>query len=168
MFERLGFQFEGITPELLDVDLLLSSPHLYEQCLVKYIKNAQSFDLYSQSDFLENSDCPVKIEGIERLNATMFQNCARLAAHFGHVGPVSAHLFISPKGGVSFPMHTDLDDVVIYMVEGRKVFKFPDGEIELTAGDSIHIPRGELHQAINVDSSLMISFGLELFLEAKL
>ncbi|MNO14045.1 Cupin domain protein [compost metagenome] len=168
MYERLGFNFEGISEDLLNVDLLLSSPHLYGQGLVKYIRHGQSFDLYSQAGYLENMDCPVKVEGMERLNPTLFQNCQRLAQHFGHVGPVSAHLFVSPQDGVSFPMHTDLDDVVIYMVSGRKVFEFPNGQVELVAGDSIHIPRGQLHRAINVDSSVMLSFGLELFLEAKL
>lgn len=168
MFQRLDNLFGEISEELLDLDVLMMSPHVYEHGLVKFIKNGGSHDVYTISDYLEIDDRPIKVEGMERLNRTMWNVCKQLAAHFDHDGPVTCHLFISPKGGVSFPMHTDLDDVVIYMVTGQKTFESTDGSMDLVAGDSIYIPRGTKHRAINTDSSLMLSFGLELFTEAKL
>ncbi|MNZ21803.1 Cupin superfamily protein [compost metagenome] len=170
MLKKLeGFAFEGITEELLNIDQFLSSPHPYEQALVKYIENDKSLEVFSPIDYLEHGqDKPIKVEGIDRLNATMFRECQRLAGHFGHYGYVSCHLFLSPQGSKSFTMHTDPDDVIIHMVQGHKVFESPDGQVELFAGDSLYIPRGTHHRAINIDSSIMLSFGLEQFLEKKL
>lgn len=168
MFQRLDNLFDEISEELLDLDVLMMSPFVYEQGLVKFIKNGGSHDVYTISDYLEIVDRPVKVEGMERLNRVMWNVCKRLASHFDHDGPVTCHLFISPKGAVSFPMHTDLDDVVIHMVSGQKTFESKAGSMDLVAGDSIYIPRGTHHRAINTDSSLMLSFGLELFTDAKL
>lgn len=170
MLKRLtDFQFRGIDEATLMIDQFFSSPHPYEQQLVRYILNDKSYGIFGPMDYLEHGlDKPIKAEGFERLNSTMYQECQRLAGHFNHYGYVSCHLFLSPKGSKSFTMHTDPDDVIIHMVQGRKVFESPDGQVELSAGESLYIPRGTHHRAINVDSSIMLSFGLEQFLEKKL
>lgn len=167
--QLIDFQFRGIDEATLMIDQFFSSSHPYEQQLVKYIENDKSYVAFGPMDYLEHGETkPIKVEGYERLNFTMFQECRRLAAHFSHDGPVSCHLFLSPKDSKSFIMHTDPDDVIIHVVQGRKVFESPAGQIELSAGDSLLIPRGTYHRAINVDSSIMLSFGLEQFLEKKL
>lgn len=170
MLKRLDdFKFKDIDVGTLVIDQFLESPHPYEQGLVKYIENDKSYGTFGPMDYLERCDThPIKIEGYERLNWVMFRECQRLARHFNHDGYVSCHLFLSPKDSKSFTMHTDPDDVVIHMVDGRKVFESPDGRIVLSAGDTLLIPRGTHHRAINVDSSIMLSFGLEQFLEKKL
>jgi Mannose-6-phosphate isomerase len=170
MLKRLDdHEFIGITEASLGLDRFFDSPHPYEQQLVKYIENDKSYGALSPLDYLEHGETkPIKVEGFERLNFIMFEECRRLGRHFNHNGPVSCHLFLSPKDSKSFTMHTDPDDVIIYMVQGRKVFESPDGQVELSAGDSLFIPRGTYHRAINVDSSIMLSFGLEQFLEKKL
>ncbi len=168
MLKKIDFQFQGITEELLMVDQFLSSPHPYEQGLVKYVFNDASYGINSPMEYLEHSDKPIKVEGYERLNAVLFGECQRLAAYFGHAGYVSCHLFISPKGSTSFSMHTDPDDVVVYVVKGGKEFESIDQLESVKAGDVLYIPRNHPHRAINTDSSLMLSFGLELFLEQKL
>lgn len=163
------FQFKDIDESLLDIDRFLTSPHPYEQLLVKYINNDKSFGIMSPLEYLDHSrDKPIKVEGYERLNPTMFQECSRLARHFNHCGYVSCHLFLSPKDSVSFNMHTDPDDVVIYIVKGSKLFETPTKTHLLREGDVLYIPRGRHHRAINVDDSIMLSFGLEQFLEKKL
>lgn len=168
MLQKIDFQFQGITEELLMVDDFLASPHPYEQGLVKYVFNDASYGVNSPLEYLQHSDKPIKVEGYERLNATLFHECQRLAAYFGHVGYVSCHLFISPKGSSSFSMHTDPDDVVVHVVTGGKEFESIDQHEVLRAGDTLYIPRNHPHRAINTDSSIMLSFGLELFLEQKL
>jgi hypothetical protein len=169
MLQKIDFQFQGITEELLMVDEFLSSPHPYEQGLVKYVYKDASFGLNSPMEYLEHcDDKPIKVEGYERLNATMFRECQRLAEYFGHIGYVSCHLFISPKGSSSFSMHTDPDDVVVHVITGGKDFESIGQRESLKAGDALYIPRNHPHRAINTDSSLMLSFGLELFLEQKL
>lgn len=151
------------------IDSVLASPYPYEQQLVKYIKHAGSCMAFGPTDVLDSAEgCPLKIEGYERLSPKLWQVCKDLAERHGHEGYVSAHLFISPKGSLSFPMHKDLDDVYVYMVEGAKTFKTDGDDFDLVAGDMLHIPRGENHQAINTSDSIMISFGLELFIEQKL
>lgn len=170
MFEKIqDFQFTGINEEMLRLDEVLMSPRPYEYGLAKYIEFGGIQPLYSPTGYLQHSRSkPVKVEGIERLNEVFYMTSLRLGKHFNHFGPVSCHLFISPKDSLSFPMHQDTEDVIIYMISGRKVFAGLDGEIELKAGDSIYIPRGMEHQAINIDSSLMLSFGLERYLEDRL
>lgn len=170
MIKRLeDFKFRGIDVATLNIEQALESPHLYEQMLVKYILNDKSYGAFGPIDYLEHCDKnPIKIEGYDRMNWTMFRECRRLAGHFGHDGYVSCHLFLSPKDSKSFTMHSDPDDVVIHMVDGQKVFETPDTQFVLSAGDSLFIPRGSKHRAINTDSSIMLSFGLEQFLEKKL
>lgn len=160
---------EPIPVELLDLDALMVHPYPYEQGMVKAIRNGGTEDLYSVVDYLQACDKrPVKVEGMERRNARMWKYCQELAATFEHAGPVSAHLFLSPQSSISFPMHTDPDDVIVYMVSGCKVFETPDAKYELCAGQALYIPRGTEHRAHNIDTSTMLSFGLEQFTDAKL
>jgi mannose-6-phosphate isomerase-like protein (cupin superfamily) len=162
------FVFNGISGDVLSFEDFLSSPYLYDQGLVKIIKGERSYDAYSVSDVLANYDKPIKIEGFERFSQSLYDECERLAEHFNHAGPITCHLFISPKDSMSFPMHVDLDDVVVHMVSGEKVFESPSGDFVLSEGDSLFIPRGTEHRAINTESSVMLSFGLERFINEKL
>lgn len=163
-----GFAFNGITKEVLAIDEMLSNPYPYEQGLVKYIRNNGSFTANSPMDVVNNPDVPIKIEGYEYLNRTMYKECGRLADHFNFDGRVTCHLFLSSKGSLSFDMHTDPDDVVVYMVEGSKTFVFDNRSVTLSEGDILSIPKNLPHQAINDEASIMLSFGLESFIEQKL
>lgn len=163
------FRFEGIDEELLIVDQVVSSPYAYEQGLIKVLRGDGTHVVNSLTEALQmGMTYPIKIEGYERLNEVLYKECLRLAQHFNHAGYVSCHLFQSIKGSKSFSMHTDPDDVIVYMVRGRKQFISPVQDLVLEQGQSIFIPRQTLHQAINTDDSIMLSFGLDLFLENKL
>lgn len=162
------FVFNGIAGDVLSFEDFLSSPYLYDQGLVKIVKGERSYDAYSVSDVLANEDKPIKIEGFERFSQVVYDECERLAEHFDHTGPVTCHVFISPKGSTSFPLHVDLDDVVVHMVRGEKVFESPSGDFVLSEGDSLFIPHGTEHRAVNTESSVMLSIGLERFIKEKL
>jgi mannose-6-phosphate isomerase-like protein (cupin superfamily) len=170
MFDLIkDFKFSGITEESLRIEEILASPHCYEHGLLWCIRNGATQQIFNQMEYLEFSqDNPVKIEGIERFNKTIYHASLALGMYLNHDGPVSCHLFLSPKDSLSFPFHQDMEDVVIYMVSGGKSFEGVSGEVEMTAGDSIYIPRGVLHRAVNTNSSVMLSFGLERYLEEKL
>lgn len=169
MLEKLQHNpFEGITEELLDVDTLFASGYPYDQGLIKIVRDGGSYEAFSPMDVLEHHDKPIKVEGCERLNMELYLACDRLNRSYNRFGPVTCHLFKSPKDSISFPLHEDLDDVVVHMVKGRKIFESPSGNLELNEGESIFIPRGVKHRAVNVEESLMLSFGLERFIVEKL
>jgi mannose-6-phosphate isomerase-like protein (cupin superfamily) len=170
MFKHIqDFSFEGVDLSALRIDDLLSSPLPYELGLPRYLEYGGTHSLFNAAEYFEHSQTkPIKVEGIERLSELLYSTSLRLGRHFNHTGPVSCHMFISPAQSLSFPMHSDTDDVIIYMVSGRKVYEGVDGSLEVRAGDSIYIPRGTLHCAVNTDDSVMLSFGLERYLEDKL
>ena len=86
-----------------------------------------------------------------------------------HDGPVTAHLFVSPKDGISFDMHTDPDDVIVYTVKGSKTMEVQDhGVFEIREGCALFIPKNVPHRARNIHESITISFGLECFTLDKL
>ena len=167
--QLFDYKIRDLTVESLMVDQVIESPYAYEEGLVKYIDSNKSYVLIGPTHYLDKCDThPIKIEGYDRLNFKMYQECRRLADWFGHKGHVSCHLFLSPKGSRSFDTHTDPDDVVILMIRGSKVFELPQETFELTEGSLLYIPKGTPHRAVNTNESTMLSFGLEQFLEKKL
>ena len=97
---------------------------------------------------------------------------------------VGVNAYLTPKGGKTFPIHTDKHDVLILHLEGEKVWRlhefsllqldisqkrnlrFPQewygrtktpqlAEIRLQPGDLLYIPRGMPHYAIAQDSACL-------------
>ncbi|MBX2886116.1 MAG: cupin domain-containing protein [Granulosicoccus sp.] len=98
-----------------------------------------------------------------------------------------ANVYLSPPGNQGFNAHYDTHDVVIVQVQGNKTFNFYAGgpelpftderfnpallpaitlekSVQLSAGDTLYIPRGVIHDARaddqSTDSSLHITLGL--------
>lgn len=173
MFRRLAdmkLVFDQLMRQPLPMDDILNSDFSYEQEYVKYIDDQRRVHTASHyGDILRQSVEPViKIEGFEKFSLELFMGCQGIAIKQGHYGPVTAHLFISPADGLSFPMHTDPDDVIIVMLEGSKRFCGHDEDQLLVAGDFMLIPKNYPHRAINVTDNLMLSVGLESFTVEKL
>ena len=162
------FTFDGITEASLKLDEVFASPLFYQQGLIKYVLLGQSYDAYNPMDYVGDLENVFKIEGFERFNLKMFEECRYLAEHFKHHGSVTCHVFKSPKGATSFPAHTDPDDVVLYMVRGQKDIHHDSGVLTLHEGEILLIPAGSTHRAVNTHESVMLSFGLERFLVEKL
>lgn len=99
--------------------------------------------------------------------------------------PCLANVYLSPPSQQGFNAHYDSHDVFIVQVSGRKTFRFyEDGvtlpysyerfdsdahqagalteEIELSAGDTLYIPRGMMHDAVSShdETSLHITLGV--------
>lgn len=168
-FAENPFAFLADVP--FDLDRLLSSSYLYEQNYVKVIgAGGRPLEVFSMADVLCQSDrLVVKIEGFEKYDAAYFKACHEVARQLDHCGPVTAHLFVSPAGAASFPLHTDPDLVVLAMLQGEKVFSSHQEQVTLSAGEFMLIPRNYPHQAINsLGDNVMLSIGLESFTVEKL
>jgi len=100
-----------------------------------------------------------------------------------------ANAYLSPAGNQGFHAHYDTHDVFVLQVSGRKTFRFypsdielpfpddtyhPDNnrggeaveEVELSAGDTLYIPRGIVHDALahEGEPSLHITLGVFPFI----
>lgn len=140
----------------------------YEQRIVYVIDSEGLTHLATiQSDLYAHRPCTIKIEGMERYNSWIWNKATQLATTYNHTGPITAHAFLAVEGSPSFKEHTDPDDVIILCCEGVKHFTIAGKDFELTPGDVVFIPRNTPHQAINHQSSLILSFGLERYLIDK-
>lgn len=159
-----------ITKEDLQIEDLLASPFMYEQQLIKFLLTPQICEISRNMNttLLHYRRKVLKIEGLEKLTNKMYAVGQQIAEAMNHYGPVTCHLFDSPEGASSFPMHTDPDDVYLYIVSGTKNMIVNGVDYELQAGERLFIPRNTPHQAINKRASQMLSFGLERFLIYKL
>ena len=149
----------------------LSHTLLYEQKLVRAIDTHHL--QHDVNDFGEliryrSNRCSIKVEGMERFSVDIFNQGRLYSKSYLHDGPVTCHMFISPAGSPSFPMHTDPDHVIIHCCEGIKRMKIQDNIIDLHPGSYVYIPYDTPHMAMNEYDALTLSFGLERFLKDKM
>lgn len=158
-----------VTENTLELNKVFESVYLYDERLIKIIdKNGLILDANSQLDLIKYHDCPIKIEGYEKFSNDILYVCRSLARYLAHSGPITCHVFKSPKDSVSFPMHVDPDNVVLYLLKGIKNFIVNNESVLLKEGDWFFIPSNVPHKAINVEDSIMLSIGLEKFIVEKL
>jgi mannose-6-phosphate isomerase-like protein (cupin superfamily) len=141
---------------------ILSHTLLYEQKLVRAIdKHGRQIDIDSFSEFMSHvaQNHSIKIEGMERFSVDIFNQGRLYAKSYIHDGPVTCHLFMSPAGSPSFPMHTDPDHVIIHVCEGIKRMIIKDNTVDLHPGSYVYIPYGTPHMALNEYDALTLSFG---------
>lgn len=155
--------------ELLLPDLLLKD-HLYEQGLVFTIDvEGRDHRELSRDSYLRNRfGRTTKVEGIERLNKDLWNFCNIIVNGPQRAqGPFSCHLFIANEDDPSFPDHTDPDGVFLYVVKGQKTMVV-DGKIyTLEKDQTLYIPPGTPHHAVNYQASVMLSIGFDNFLVEK-
>lgn len=113
----------------------------------------------------------IKVQSLEKFNLDIADKITRLRIVHGHTGPVTCHAFIAQTDSPSFGWHKDLDTVVLEVLRGEKTIEYMDGEEHVTAAlaraDSLCIPAETPHCAVNKHASLMLSFGLESYMESK-
>ena len=101
---------------------------------------------------------------MEKYNSEIHNYCRHLVDIRKHNGPVTCHAFRAYPNSASFNLHTDPDDVFLYVTQGVKTIQLEDRYIVLGVGESLLIPANTPHRALNEDASLMLSFGLEKFM----
>jgi mannose-6-phosphate isomerase-like protein (cupin superfamily) len=168
LIEGGWFLFNQLTEADLNIEELLTSNYIFEEDLVKIIRDGVSRPARNFSDVLCREKTILKIEGYEKLSPFLFSVCRDISLVTGHEGPVTCHMFKSQSGAISFSLHEDPDDVIIYMVKGNKTFNTSTGSILVKEKQTLLIPRGDLHQGVNTEDTIMLSFGLEQFLIRKI
>jgi len=72
----------------------------------------------------------------------------------------TVHAFYNQKNGASFDVHTDPVDVFIECLAGKKIMEVDGKEVVLEKGDTVLIPSGTPHRALNYEKALMLSHGI--------
>lgn len=95
------------------------------------------------------------------------------------------NVYLTPAGQKSTPPHWDTHDLVVLQIAGSKVWRLYDGkrsfplederfgigidhvsdcheDIELTAGDTLYLPRGIIHEPVAQGYSVHISIGIHV------
>lgn len=157
-----------ITVEEFEEFLLCDFP--YEQKIVSVIDDfGRQIIVENLGQLHSNYGKTVKVESFEKYNAEIYQYCESLKKKYSHNGPVTCHAFKSFKNSKSFPMHEDLDDVFIFVVDGKKTFEFENEKKQtLKKNESLFIQSRKRHKALNEEESLILSFGIEKFYKDKL
>jgi mannose-6-phosphate isomerase-like protein (cupin superfamily) len=144
------------------------SNYALEEKIVSVIDyNGRQVQIESVSQFLSYQGCSIKIQSMEKYNSEIYNYSNYLKKFKNHNGPVTCHVFRAYPDSMSFDMHTDPDDIFLYVTEGIKTIKVYNKHCQLGVGESLFIPANTPHRALNTHSSLMLSFGLEKFMCEK-
>lgn len=155
------------------IEGLLTSNYLVEQYMIRYFDNENKSHLaHGITELMANRHQAVIIERIHEYNLAMSVATAEVADYFEWDKPRTVFLFISPPLSNSFGIHTDVEHVYIYCVDGTKTLRVEvDGTFEdfaLAPGEGLFIPKGTRHEATNYDYAVSLSFGLERYLEERI
>ena len=125
------------------------SPEILEFCTECYIIDSDGLDHIIEKDqvfyYIAQEQYTVKLEGLEQ--------------YYTQYKPKTVHMYISPAGARSFPVHTDPYDVELRVEQGIKTIEI--GGVEREVADYIFIPKDTPHQATNKYSSIILSIGDE-------
>jgi len=153
---------------LQEFDYIIHDNIVYDLQLLNYIdsegKDHVVKDLGTLHSLVASQNCSIKLEGLDYYNKELYDCCLS----FNHTGPVTCHAFRAFKNSKSFPAHEDPYDVVLRVMYGTKHIIMNEQEIVLKEGDQLFIPKNTMHEAINKEESLILSFGLEKFLIDKM
>lgn len=148
---------------------LLCFQAIYKEDLVKYIDDeGRMLPVPSFGVIRELRNVTIKIEGMERIFRSIFEQCKQLAKENDHDGPVTCHLFWAKPGAVSFPTHTDPYDVFLNVISGKKLMEIGGKKILLEDPNHIYrLKANTPHRAINIAESWMLSYGLDTFISER-
>lgn len=164
MFDR----FHELTQEY--IDHCLSSTVALEEGIIRIISTPNRDDAVTPATptLRVNERTTIKVERFEHYDREVVEHLNFYAALYNHSGPITAHVFESPKNGFTFDEHTDPDDVIIHCVSGVKTMSVNGREIRLHPGQHFYIKANTPHRAINDEASVMVSIGLEKWMKEKL
>ena len=133
----------------------LLSEDCFEKCLVSFIDEHQRQRYIEQTDIWAyrgkitdlwmSGDDTIKIEGYEQ---------------FKYIENGTIHIFYSPAGGPTFPLHSDPVNVIIEVIDGSKCIETFNGEYHMSPGQNMFLRAGVEHRAINYEKALTYSYGI--------
>lgn len=116
------------------------------------------YDKMKYAKGLFDDDQLIKIEKMETYNEDYIKACKQLEEVSNK--KVDCHVYFSSPISVSFDLHTDPYDVLLYCVDGHKNFQVEDQIYDLRPGVWLFVEGNKLHKAINDnDFCTMLSFG---------
>ena len=135
------------------IDFLFSND-CFENHDVSYIDIEGNQHYLDQSDYFKYQTEIAKL--IVSINTIKVEQIEKM---FGYTDR-TAHIFFNKKDGPSFGNHTDPVDVLIECLDGIKHLEIEGKEKVLEPHDTVHIPAGTTHRALNYEKALMISYGI--------
>lgn len=162
-FLSMMFKDESLVP-VYEINKILTNQNLIEKNSF-YVVKAGAYENFERSNdplveiervssALRSSETII-VKNLETWNHKLQVACSLLGDQ------VSAHMYISPDNGTAFDFHEDDSDVIIHMVHGIKGFQFEGkASFGLKQGETLHIPMGTRHRAINAGWSCHVSFGI--------
>lgn len=169
----VNFSLHDVTAVLQTAELLKKDIYIVENEKGTYLKDYYVGHLNPDATWVERIEeinkafrnrYVIKVQGMERWNQEFSELCSLLEKKVG--GWVDAHLYLAPSQGGSFGVHTDPQDVFVYVLRGHKRFDLPDHNltVELKAGDWLYIPKDAKHKGESITNSVMVSFGVKNYL----
>lgn len=163
---------EIATQSKIDIDTFfgwMTWPVLYYENAFHYVDKDRSVKpVRSLHQALGLSDHTIKMTSLEKMNPALAKESRLLAEYMRHEGPVTCHAFYSKPNSYAFGSHDDYYDVLLRVVEGVKTMSVEGKIYRITPEDGYFlIPDGCYHHATNEEESLMLSFGMETFLEDR-
>jgi mannose-6-phosphate isomerase-like protein (cupin superfamily) len=168
-YEKITGLKLGISKKDLRLDDVLFTPFFYEQELIKAIVSTDK--CVTVRTIVETAgyvDGTIVIDGVEKFSQTLFKLCKVIASGLNHDGPVACQIFLARENSIGFPVCTNSDDVLLYVVEGEKTIRLEKETITLQTGEALFLSRGVVYQAINTKASIMMSFSFEQYSFDKL
>lgn len=154
---------------ILEFQKFIETDLVYEQKIISIIDDlGRQINLTNLGQLHSNYGKTIKVENMEKYNEHIFFECEFLKTKFNHRGPVTCHAFRAFPNSKSFGLHTDPDDVIIRVIEGRKKIMVNNIMNELISNSEIFIPKNTPHEVKNEYDSLILSFGLENFYVKKI
>jgi len=151
------------------VEMLLTFPDLYLEGMVSRIDEDHMIrPVESMAEAFDNKLKTIKIEELEKVFEWVYLETLNVKREANHNGPCNAHLFWAPANGPSFVRHEDPYDIYLKWMWGTKTIEI-DGEVITLNADNpgVWVPAGTPHRGVNIEESIMISFGNERFLEDR-
>ncbi len=126
----------------------------------------------------------IVLQGLHHSWLPLARYCRHLEAFFGH--PAQANAYFTPRGSQGLPVHHDTHEVFTLQISGEKRWLVYEPALELplktqkyrsalgepgepvldatqSAGDTLYLPRGWLHQALTSETdSLHVTVGVSV------
>lgn len=157
-----------------DVDDILNSSYFYETNKISIVeekgydtdpKDIPYVEFMKQVKAAYDSGKTIVVKGLENYNEKIASYCRWLG-----VG-VDAHMYVTPRDGTTFGWHRDDTDVIVQRVYGdKKLLIQRDGfelPYEISDLHGIFIRQGELHKAIPIGESCIISVGIPMNVQVR-
>jgi len=145
----------SVSMSLLEFHNLLRSEEAFSMAMTSYIDVDGLQHFINENDYISylgiidslllRNDITIKLEKYEKLCNYNDGTC---------------HIFYARSNSPSFNTHTDPVDLILQVTHGSKTLEINQTFITARSGHSLFVPANTPHRAINLDESIMLSWGI--------